>query len=217
VHGAISVRRRRNGRRHPGGAGFVSRPSSGNRDAVELDQSGEAGCDIASASATAGIADLPNDARRWRARAGNVEMQERALVLAVNSRPRSDRGRLLLSEILGERVGQPSVETESVEQMLASRDADIPQQLDIPEEERCAILHDHLDRHYRDALDQPIPMLGDKSPRAAVRTASGRIKVASWLKMIENRTAKSADHDGAMANYSFDWLWTELGIDKLRR
>lgn len=148
---------------------------------------------------------------------GNVEMQERALVLAVNSRPRSDRGRLLLSEILGERVGQPSVETESVEQMLASRDADIPQQLDIPEEERCAILHDHLDRHYRDALDQPIPMLGDKSPRAAVRTASGRTKVAGWLKMIENRTAKSADHDGAMANYSFDWLWTELGIDKLRQ
>jgi hypothetical protein len=101
--------------------------------------------------------------------------------------------------------------------MLASRDANIPQQLDIPEQERCVIIHGQLDRHYRDALDQPVDMLGGKSPRAAVRTANGRIKVADWLKMIENQTAKSADHDSAMANYSFGWLWTELGIDELRR
>jgi hypothetical protein len=91
------------------------------------------------------------------------------------------------------------------------------QQLDIPEEESCAIIHDHVDRHYRSVLDQPIPMLGGESPRAAVRTESGRIKVADWLKMIENRTARSAVHDSAMANYSFGWLWTELGIDELRR
>ena len=74
-----------------------------------------------------------------------------------------------------------------------------------------------MDRHYRDALDRPIPMLGGESPRAAVRTDSGRIKVADWLKSIENRTAKSADPDSAMANYSFGWLWTELGINELRR
>jgi hypothetical protein len=32
--------------------------------------------------------------------------------------------------------------------------------------------------------------------------------------MMENRTAKSG---GAMASYSFDWMWTELGIAELRR
>ena len=36
----------------------------------------------------------------------------------------------------------------------------------------------------------------------------GRIKVADWLKMAENRTAKSAARDSAMANYSFGWRWT---------
>jgi hypothetical protein len=106
------------------------------------------------------------------------------------------------------------VVTETIEQMWASRDADARQQTDLSEQERSAIIHETMDRHYRDTIDQPVPSLGNKSPRAAVKTASGRAKVADWLKMMENRTAKS---DGAMASYSFDWMWTELGIAELRR
>jgi hypothetical protein len=145
---------------------------------------------------------------------GSVELDGRAVVLSVNSLERSERGSELLSTMLGERIGQPLVVTETVEQMLASRDADTPRPVDLSEEEQRAIVHDYLDRHYRDTLDQPVPSLGNKSPRAAVKTKSGRAKVADWLKMMENRTAKS---DGVMASYSFDWLWTELGIADLRR
>jgi hypothetical protein len=50
-----------------------------------------------------------------------------------------------------------------------------------------------------------------------VRRGGGRVKVAEWLKMMENRTAKSGDHNSAMASYNFSWLWTELGISELRR
>jgi hypothetical protein len=74
-----------------------------------------------------------------------------------------------------------------------------------------------MDRHYRDTLDQPVPALGNKSPRAAVKTATGRAKVADWLKMMENRTAKAGESNSAMATYSFDWMRTELGIAELRR
>jgi hypothetical protein len=137
---------------------------------------------------------------------GGVELKADALVLAVNSQRRCDRGCALLSGMLGERVRQPSVKTETVEQMVASAHTGAVPQLDIPEEERCAIAHDHMDRHYREVLDQPVPMLGGKSPRAAVRTASGRIKVAGWLKIMENRTAKAGDGDTAMAMYNFGWL-----------
>jgi hypothetical protein len=147
---------------------------------------------------------------------GGVELQADALVLAVNSQRRCDLGCALLSGILGERVRPPSLKTETVDQMLASARTE-PQQLDIPEEERGAMVHDYLDQHYRDVLDQPVPMLGGKSPRAAVRTADGRIKVAGWLKMIENSTAKSAENNSALATYNFGWLWNELGIDDLRR
>jgi hypothetical protein len=148
---------------------------------------------------------------------GGIELQADALVLSVNSQRRCDLGCTLLSAILGERVRQPLLKTETVDQMIASARTTAPQQLDIPEEERCAIVHDYMDRHYKEVLDQPVPMLGGKSPRAAVRTESGRIKVAGWLKMMENTTAKAAEHNDAMAMYNFCWLWNELGIDELRR
>jgi hypothetical protein len=148
---------------------------------------------------------------------GSVELDGRVLVLSVNSLERSERGIELLSTMLGERVGQPLVVTQTVEQMLASPDADAPQQIDLSEQERNAIIHETMDRHYRDTLDQPVPALGNKSPRAAVKTATGRARVADWLKMMENRTAKAGESNSAMATYSFDWMWTELGIAELRR
>ena len=148
---------------------------------------------------------------------GNVDLEDEALVLAVNSEERCETGCTLLSAILGKHVGQVSIRTESIEQMMESHRAAIPHQLDIPDEERCAIIHDYMDRHYHDVLDQPVPMLGDKTPRAAVKTKKGRTKVVDWLKMMENRTAKSANPHDPMANYDFGWLWTELGISELRR
>jgi hypothetical protein len=147
---------------------------------------------------------------------GGVELKDKALMLSVNSQERSDRGRALLSKTLGGLVGQPLVEMQSIEQ-VASQNAPLPSKLDMSEEERSAIIHDSLDRHYRDLLDQPLPMLGNKSPRAAVRTAKGRIKVVDWLKTLENDAAKSAGRNAEIANYSFNCLWTELGVAELRR
>jgi hypothetical protein len=148
---------------------------------------------------------------------GHLGLEDQTLVLSVNSRKRSDLGGALLSGILGRRVGQPSVTTESVEQIMAMRDVAEPQQLDIPEEEYSAIIHNQMDRHYRSVLDEPVPALGGQTPRAATKTESGRVKVAEWLKMMENRTAKSGEHNSAMASYNFSWLWTELGLSELRR
>jgi hypothetical protein len=57
-------------------------------------------------------------------------------------------------------------------------------------QERRTIIHDGLDRHYRGLLDQPIPVLGNKSPRAAVKTAKGRTKVVDWLKTSKTTQPK---------------------------
>ena len=145
---------------------------------------------------------------------GYVELEKKGVVFFVNSRKRADRGDALLSEILGRRVGKPSVRAETIEEMMASRSAAKPQAPDIPEEERRAIAHEYLEGHYRRVLDEPVPALGGETPRAAVKTASGRLKVAEWLKSMENQTAKS---NRDMASYDFSWLWTELGISELRR
>jgi len=77
-----------------------------------------------------------------------------------------------------------------------------PPRLNPSVEERRTIIHDGLDRHYRDLLDQPIPVLGNKSPRAAVKTPKGRAKVVDWLKTLENHTAKFAGSNDEMASYN---------------
>jgi len=148
---------------------------------------------------------------------GTVELKDKALILSVNSQARAERGRVLLSEVLDGLVGQPLVEIQTLEQCMATRNPAPPSRLNLPEQERRTIIHDGLDRHYRDLLDQPVPALGNKSPRAAARTAKGRAKVVDWLKTIENHTAKFAGSNEEMATYDFSWLWTELGVNELRR
>jgi hypothetical protein len=73
-----------------------------------------------------------------------------------------------------------------------------------------------LDAHYRQTLDQLLPLLGNISPRQAVRTPRGREKVAAWLKMLENNGMRRPPDD-PMAGYDFGWMWAELGIERLRR
>jgi hypothetical protein len=148
---------------------------------------------------------------------GTVELKDKALILSVNSQARAERGRVLLSETLDGLVAQPLVEIQTLEQCMATRDPAPTPNLNLSEEERRTIIHDGLDRHYWDLLDQPIPVLGNKSPRAAARTAKGRAKVVDWLKTIENHTAKFAGSNEEMATYDFSWLWTELGVNELRR
>jgi hypothetical protein len=148
---------------------------------------------------------------------GGLELKDKALVLSVNSRKRAERGRALVSKALGGLVGQPLVEMQTVAQLIDAQDSPPSPKLDLTEEERRGITHDSMDRHYRNLLDQPIPFLGNKSPRAAAKTTKGRAKVVDWLKTLENQTAKSGANNAEMASYSFGWLWTELGLNELRR
>jgi hypothetical protein len=149
---------------------------------------------------------------------GGLELKGKTLVLSVNSQGRSDQGRVLLTELLGGLVGEPLVEMQTLDRVMASRrESPPPPKLDLTEDERRTIIHQSLDRHYREMLDQPAPILGNKSPRAAARTAKGRAKVVDWLKMLENHAAKSVGRNDDMATYDFAWLWAELGLNELRR
>jgi hypothetical protein len=148
---------------------------------------------------------------------GTLKIKKKAVVLTVNSRSRSDRGRALISEVLGALVGQPFVEIQTLEKIMADRDGPATPSLDLSEEHRHTIIHDSLNRHYRDMLDQPIQMLGNKSPREAAKTTKGRAKVIDWLKVLENHSAKLTGRNDPMATYDFSWLWAELGVNELRR
>ena len=149
---------------------------------------------------------------------GGLELKGNTLVLSVNSQNWSNRGRVLLSELLGGLVGKPLVEMQALDQVMSShRDSSPPPKLNIGEDERRTITHQSLKRHYMDMLDQPAPFLRNKSPRASAKTDKGRAKVVDWLKMLENHAANSAGRNDDMATFDFAWLWAELGLNDLRR
>jgi hypothetical protein len=147
---------------------------------------------------------------------GNVEIKGRRISLMVNSQARASRGRAMLDAALAGLVRAPLAERADLDQMLAEqRGHSSPPSGLSPEQERGAV-RQAMDDHYRSVIDERITMLGNRSPRAAVRTLTGRDKVVDWLKMLENHSA-GLGQDDPMAGYDFGWMWRELGIEAFRR
>jgi hypothetical protein len=149
---------------------------------------------------------------------GTVELKARTLELHVNSEGRAERGRAMIAAVLGDLVGTPLMQRQTVEQALAERsDRDRPPRPSglSPEEERQAV-HAALDQHYRRQLDQPVPALGNVSPRRAAKSVKGRGKLVAWLKLLENHAAKQ-DPAEPMASYDLSWIWRELDVADLRK
>lgn len=147
---------------------------------------------------------------------GNVDLAGRFLTIEVNSVERAERAKRLFIPLLGELVQAPLTEIRTVAQMMAEQDPerDAVAEPEIPLAEMQRIVGEMMDRQYRQVLDEPVPALGDKTPRQMAKTKAGRAKVAEWLKYIENMTTKSGNEQ--MAGYSFAWMWEELGVADLR-
>ena len=147
---------------------------------------------------------------------GNVELKGRFVTLSVTSVARAKTGIALLTKALGNLVCPPLTEIQTVDQMQATRKDQEAPVSGIPPEIATQIIHEMLDRQYRKALNEPVGMIGDIAPMQAVKTETGRKKVADWLKYLENGSASRADADDPMATYDFTWMWRELGVEKLR-
>lgn len=149
---------------------------------------------------------------------GTAELKDGFLVLGANSQQRAERGRALVAPALAGLVGEPLVEAKTVAQLMASRPAGKSDPLSSglsPDEER-AVLQENMDRHYMKLLDEPVPMLGNMTPRRATKSAKGREKLVPWLKLLENGAARHSS-GSPMAGYDVTWMWEELGVADLRR
>ena len=78
------------------------------------------------------------------------------------------------------------------------------------------MVHQTLAEHYKRTLGEPVPALGELTPRQAARTVKGREKLVAWLKTLENHTARQSPGT-PMADYDFEWLWAELRLNERRR
>jgi hypothetical protein len=150
---------------------------------------------------------------------GNIELTGRTLLFYANSAGRAEKGMALIKGALGELVGMPLTEIQTVDQKRAERPATpaASRELGLSPEVMKKLIHDNLDQAYRKVLDEPVGMLGNLTPRQAVKTVAGRRKAAEWLKYLENRSAQCHQPDDPMATYSFLWMWEALGIADLRR
>jgi hypothetical protein len=146
-----------------------------------------------------------------------LELKRGELILGANSIERAEAARFTLEAALGQLVGEPSFEKQTPSELMATRGSKEPtRSVDLSPDEEKAIVHASLDQMYRRQLDEPIPMLGDVSPRNAVKSKSGREKVVAWLKTLENHVAHMPPDD-PMASYETLWLWEDLGVADQRR
>jgi hypothetical protein len=148
---------------------------------------------------------------------GSVELKGKTLLVTVNSAERAAKIQTLIGAAAGDLLRPPLTAIRTVDQMRANQRRDGPGEAadEIPPEIARQLMRDHLDKHYRETLDAPIPALGGKSPRQAVRTAAGRDKVIDWLKMLENRSPGHGE--GPIAEYDFGWMWSELRLEGHRK
>lgn len=153
---------------------------------------------------------------------GRVELGNRQLSLEVNSVERAERGKEMLKALLGDLVGEALISTQSMERALEEHGQlrrgrrETEEGSAIPPDEEQRIIAQLFDRHYRSLLDQPVPALGDVTPRAAAATAEGRGQLVGWLKYLENGEARRAREKGGVP-YDFTWMWQELGVLDARR
>ena len=155
---------------------------------------------------------LESDDEAGRTILGNIEIGKGALVLSTNSKARADRGQNLLLSRLDGLLGQPLTSLQTLEKMLDEQPGAPPGQTELPAEVAEQVLHSYLDSHYRQTLDEPVPILDGKTPRRAAKTKKGRVQVINWLKYLENSEGRRAAGQGQVP-YDFQWMWRELKID----
>ncbi len=83
---------------------------------------------------------------------------------------------------------------------------------DLPPEEAREILQAFYDQHYRSWVDEPLPILGGRTPREAARLKTWRPRVIDLLKSLERDQAHAA-RQGEPA-YDVGWIWEELGLPR---
>lgn len=83
----------------------------------------------------------------------------------------------------------------------------------LPPQLESELVHQFLRKHYENWAEEPIPALGNRTPRESVRTAKGRQAVADLLKSYEQKEARRARQDGTPV-FEFGFLWERLGLKR---
>lgn len=146
---------------------------------------------------------------------GHITIHENRLILETNSEKRSEQGKKLLIKYLGEEsIHFQQTLIESQEQKLKSlpegnNSKDPSDLMKSPEMEEQ--LKQMAVEHWQSWFDQPIPALGDITPREAAKTEDGRELLEALLLQYE-RFDQERDDDSCHLIADINYLKTELEL-----
>jgi len=143
---------------------------------------------------------------------GTVVPGERRLVFETTSRPRAERGRAMIEALAGGAVAYRAITYEDVEQAMKRLPDEAPRDSDISSDIAAELTAQFYEDHYRKWVDEPLPALGGRTPRAAARLGSARPKLIALLKSMENMSARQRRE--SQPTYNFGWMWGELGLER---
>jgi len=129
----------------------------------------------------------------------------------------ADKARRWLEQISGTAIrfkAREIVDPMSPKALAAARKKS-PAGPEIPPELKAQVEREFLMRHYERWPDEPVPALGGKTPKAAVRTKKGRLAVVELLKDFEIHEARKAQGEGGEP-FDFGFLWKRLGLENER-
>jgi len=155
------------------------------------------------------------DAPGFRRGLGRFVFEKDRLVLETQSKERVERGRAFLEALAGNAVHFRLVEYEDPGRAMerVARSPGRGSEADrVPLEVEAEVVGQFYEQHYGRWLDEPIPALGNRTPRHAARLKSVRPKLVALLQEFENMAARQR-LQGRPA-YDFGWMWEELGLPR---
>lgn len=151
---------------------------------------------------------------------GRIFLEKDRLVLEVNSRRRLENGKKLLEDLCGGAITH-RIDSMQDSRQLMRRGLETQKNKPVNENRRDVneiSPEEHefvlglMQEYYRNWVDQPVPALGGKTPRQAVKTRSGREKVRQLLKEFEFGQNYLSNKNASPLDLSE--IWHELGLTR---
>ncbi len=152
---------------------------------------------------------------------GHISRLEDGLILETNSAERASRGRALLEAAAGAAIRHRATSHENLtlavkerirEQFLSggTDESDERAPSAIPFEIQEAVVLEHMAKHYRAWVDEPVPALDGKTPRQAAAQSKLRPRVVELIHGLEGIYQQALRE--RQPAYDPSWMWSELGL-----
>ena len=145
----------------------------------------------------------------------SIGKQSDRIEVFYKTQRQADEGRQWFDDLAGASVTflireftNPSVALQRPAPRKAKRAA-----TDIDPETMAQVIEQVMLRNYANWADEPIPALGNQTPRQAIRTPAGLERVKGLIRSYEDGEERQAAEQGRR-EISYQFLWDALGIER---